>query len=183
MKIFELIDSMSCLTRWSQSHCTKKESVLEHTAFVAMYSYYMCCKYGIHNKGETLIKAIVHDIDEVVTGDIPTPTKYNNSRIREEIESIERVAAYDISTDIFDGDMYDYWSMAKDFGSDSGCIIAIADCAAVIYKIWQEINIGNKSFLKFIPNIKGALDKLESNVKVYFVEEIQYLRLIVEDLK
>lgn len=183
MKIFELIDSMSCLTRWSQAHCTKKESVLEHTAFVTMYAYYLCCKHDIENKEDTLIKAIVHDIDEIVTGDIPHPTKYNNKRIREEIEIIEQKAAHEISRLLFQNNMYDNWRKAKDLSSDSGCIVAISDCASVIYKIWQEINIGNKSFLKFIPNVKNALNKLSIDVKFKFMVDVEELILIVEDLK
>ena len=176
---------MACITRWSQVYSAKRESVLEHTAFVALYSYQMCCKYKIQGKERelTLIKALVHDVDEVVTGDIPTPTKYDNDTIRNEIEILERGAAAGISSAAFKGDMFQYWCSAKNITTESGCIIAISDAAAVVYKIWQETSVGNKSFKQFIPNIDKALLKIEAKVMPVFIPEIAILRLFLEELK
>ena len=58
---------------------------MEHTGFVCLFTYTMCEEINsvspdAHklNTGKALKKAIVHDIDEVITGDIPRPTKYYN---------------------------------------------------------------------------------------------------------
>jgi len=174
LKIFNMIDSMSCVTRWSQAHCTKNESVLEHTAVVAFYAFYLCSKHGI-NPGQSLLKALVHDVDEITTGDIPNPTKYNNPRITEEIRKIEITSACEISDQIFNGLMITPWKEAKNLDSESGCIIAISDLAAVSYKIWQEVNIGNNSFKKFIPNVNDAYGKLYINIQKKFITDIDDL--------
>ena len=72
---FDVIDSLSALTRYSQAHNITRESVLEHTAFVTIFGASLCERIG-HDPKIVLQRAIVHDIDEIVTGDIPPTTKY-----------------------------------------------------------------------------------------------------------
>jgi len=181
LKIFKFIDDLSNLSRWSQAYCAKNESVLEHTGFVALYSLSICYKYKIH-PDQVLIKALVHDVDEVITGDIPTPTKYANPKILSEIRKLEDDAAKLISDELFEGKIFKKWKDSKDLNTDSGCIIAIADCAGVVYKIWQEVNVGNKSFLQFIVNIERALYSLYDNVKPIYRDEIKILLRLLGEL-
>lgn len=180
--IFDVINKMSSLRRWSQAHCNRPESVLEHTAVVAMYSLHLASKHEA-NIGVVLQKAIIHDVDEIVTGDIPTPTKYANGDILHEIKKLERVAALEICNGSFFNGVFHQWENAKDLSTESGCIIAIADHAAVVYKIKQEVEIGNRSFLEFRDNIHQALQRIKPKVWEQFIEDIDILIGILGDIK
>ncbi len=62
------------LVRWTIVETTKKQSLAEHSFNVAMIARAMCKALGIPD--EKVIKAALeHDLDEIHTGDIPTPTK------------------------------------------------------------------------------------------------------------
>ena len=143
---------------------------------------HLAIKHGI-DPGEVLQKAMIHDIDEVVTGDIPTPTKYDNVGILGEIRKLERKAAGDICNRVFDGNTFKLWDDAKDYKTDSGNIIAIADLAAVVYKIQQEVNRGNKSFILFIENIRDALMICRELSSSLYIDDIDELITTVEDIK
>lgn len=184
MKIFDLINDMSNISRWSQVHCNRNESVLEHTAFVAIYSLYLGCKYSRQVDLKFVMKAaLVHDMDEVVTGDIPRPTKYYNAETREMFEQQEREAMAKIDTQIFGGYVYSSWLHAKG-NTPSGSVAALADCAACIYKMWQECMSGNKGLLKFKENIEISLREIGARENAVFLDtEIEQLKAILSSLE
>ena len=93
IKLFSISQSMSAIKRYSQLHLLKSESVMEHTGFVCLFAYILCEKINSVsdeedklNIGIALEKAVIHDIDEVVTGDIPRPTKYYSKKSSEVFE-------------------------------------------------------------------------------------------------
>ena len=78
VKLFSVSQGMSAIQRYSQLHLLKSESVMEHTGFVCLFTYTLCEEINSVSSpndkldvGMALQKAIVHDIDEVITGDIP----------------------------------------------------------------------------------------------------------------
>lgn len=65
--------------RWSTVHLTHRQSLAEHSFNVAMIAMDLSSRiFGEHPAGllDQIVRyALVHDLDEVITGDIPTPTK------------------------------------------------------------------------------------------------------------
>ena len=161
MKIFKLIDGLSNVRRWSHAYCHKPESVLEHTAVVSI----IALAIGSHcseevNTAKLLARSLLHDMEEVVTGDIPNPTKYHNSRISAEFEDI---AAQEIAEMYFGDWAYTTWRSAKDT-SIEGEIVRIADAAAVVIKIQQEKALGNNAFKAFEENVWNSLLDIKQNI-------------------
>ena len=70
--------------RWTLVNTAKDQSIAEHMFNVAMIARHICAKAGIHGdeQNQITMAALLHDIDEVVTGDIPAPTK---GRIRHQL--------------------------------------------------------------------------------------------------
>lgn len=163
-------------------HCIKDESVLEHTGFVVMYSLYLCTKHGIDPR-ESVIKATVHDMEESEVGDISTPTKYANPNITHEIQILEESSAMRISHEIFSGKMHMYWVDAKDLDTESGCIVAIADLAAVAYKMRQEVDLGNSTFKRLIPRVYNSAKGLKETVKNKFIGDVADILDIIEEIR
>jgi len=161
LKIFNLINELSNIGRWSQAHCNRRESVLEHTAFVSMFALHLTTYIDCDTE-EVLRRAIIHDVDETITGDIVTTTKYNNSALTEELMNLEVKAAAEISELYFNSELLFSWRNAKD-DSIEGDIIKVSDAAGVVYKIWQEVRSGNIEFLKYKDNIIFSLENISVN--------------------
>lgn len=149
--LFRLLSKLSNVHRYSTNFLVKPESVLEHTGSVAILAASIGLfirKYKDHtlNIELLLLKAILHDIEESETGDIPRTTKYHNSRILDglmsfENESIDKIIKY---TKI--PNLHLFWSSSKQ--GPEGIIVSIADLMCVTYKLYEEIVKLNNYSLK-----------------------------------
>ncbi len=173
VKLFSVSQGMSAIQRYSQLHLLKSESVMEHTGFVCLFTYTMCEEINsvspdAHklNTGNALKKAIVHDIDEVITGDIPRPTKYYND---DSIALFEKMAEAGIDQiinelQIDDLDMKNDWKQSK--SGREGAIVAFADLSSVVYKLWEEIiMLGNRKLFRQSKEVSKYMMNFEKKIK------------------
>jgi 5'-deoxynucleotidase YfbR-like HD superfamily hydrolase len=175
IKLFSISQSMSAIKRYSQLHLLKSESVMEHTGFVCLFTYILCEKINSVsdeedklNIGIALEKAVIHDIDEVVTGDIPRPTKYHSKESSKIFENIADDGIKQIISELdlgFQSRIELNWKTAKD--DSEGAIVALADLASVVYKLWDEvILLGNKKLIlqgkqvfTYVQNLSKEIEK------------------------
>jgi len=176
LDIFSMASSLSSMQRYSQTFLNKRESVLEHTGFVVLF----CCLVAqeLLARGRQvdvallLSKAALHDIDEIITGDIPRPTKYFDEETRKKFEKIEIVGMSKLIEKMtLQQSTFDIWKNSKE--CYEGSIVAIADVAAVVYKGWEEIGLlGNNNFLHNTTNLAAHLEKLLLSLDDEFLIEI-----------
>ena len=202
VKLFSISQSMSSINRYSQINLLHPESVLEHTAFVCLFTYMVCEKInskcpGKVDIGEALKKATLHDIDEVITGDIPRPTKYFSNDSKEIFDKIASNGINQIVKELELNDqesstrIKDIWKSSKD-GLD-GKIVALSDLAAVVYKIWEEVCLLNnkklvlqgKQVYGYIEEFSYELEKsdLSSDQKLIFDDIVSQLLNIAFEIK
>ncbi len=91
---FAYLARMKLIDRWSLMRCTQRENVQEHSLQVAIIAHALCLIKNKHFGGmvspdHVALRAIFHDVTEVLTGDLPTPVKYFNSEIRSAYLAIE----------------------------------------------------------------------------------------------
>ena len=148
-KINKVSGQLASIDRYSQTRLMNPESVLEHTGFVCFCSLMIGKELErageVIDFGELMIKATVHDLEEVVTGDIACPTKYWDDRITREIKRVEREAGRKVLYDIDpSGELFTFWDTSKH--DKEGFIVALADKLAVVYKVNQEtMEFGNQT--------------------------------------
>ena len=125
---------------------SRPESVLEHTGMVVLLCYLI--RNQIFRElqidipiGRLLAKATVHDIDELVTGDLPRPTKYSSPEVRAALTKLERSGVAKVAALINDQSIEEHHLRAKD--GDDGLIVSIADLLCACYKIWDEVIMQN----------------------------------------
>jgi len=159
IKVFSISQSMASIRRYSQLHLVKPESVMEHTGFVCLFTYLLCEEINSVSGekvdiGLALQRAVVHDIDEVVTGDIPRPTKYFSETSKKVFDEIAESGVDQIIDELDVWELPDEaisklrknWVEAK-LGRE-GFLIALADLSSVVFKIWDEvILLGNKKLI------------------------------------
>lgn len=199
----DLMSDMSKISRYSQSHLAQNESVLEHTGFVAMLAFFIGNEINIAeyeedgeglpmqdsvNLGGLLSRALMHDVDEVITGDLPRPTKYNNEALRREIEKVERANMISITRNLGSSDLFYAWRDAKD-DTIAGAIIRLCDTIAVLHKIRQEFFVfGNSDILGHVKGIGQGLASQRSiatrrgfRAIIPYIDEAELIRLELVD--
>lgn len=67
------------IKRWTVVNTARQQSVAEHTCLVFFLAVEIATRLGVKWNSDTAreigMKAMLHDIDEIYTGDIPTPAK------------------------------------------------------------------------------------------------------------
>lgn len=170
----KLYRQVSSVRRYSTIHLCKDENIAEHSMHVAMLCEIVGSKvidklkaegnYHCENidLGRCIKLAIFHDLDEIITGDIPRATKYHSESMHEAASKLAENAQNQISR-IFGIScrLMDYKSSAS---KDSIALIKACDFLSVVLKIYWELELGNLDARDMIPEIsKYALELSESN--------------------
>ena len=94
---FAMVARMKHITRWGLMKNTMRESLTEHSFDTAVIAHALAeignTYFGKQiDAGQIAAVALFHDTPEILTGDMPTPVKYNNPDIREAFRSVEFAA-------------------------------------------------------------------------------------------
>ena len=163
------IKGLSNIHRYSMASLSVDETVLEHSAMVAM----ICLDIGGSidlgvNMGMLLTKALIHDVEESVTGDIPHMTKHISAEVSDALRVMEASA---IKTIFKDSDALQVaWVTAKSGGE--GSIVEFADAFVVLVKFYDEIIVrGNKSMIPLLsPTTFDTCHRRINNVIITYGE-------------
>ena len=94
---FAYISRMRFIQRWALMRNTAPENVQEHSHQVAVLAHALAVirneRFGGRvDAGAVAAAALDHDASEILTGDMPTPIKYDNPAIRKAYKDVETVA-------------------------------------------------------------------------------------------
>lgn len=89
-----LLARLKYIPRWSLMRQNVEEDLAQHTSEVALIAHTLCLlannKFGHRvNSEKVTVAALYHDVSEILTGDMPTPVKYNNPQIMTAYKAIE----------------------------------------------------------------------------------------------
>ncbi len=171
LESFKLVHGMDTTRRYSNSRLIIDESILSHTACVALLSsllYDIAVEASpelskVTDKAVMLTNALVHDTPEVVTGDLPRSIKYWNESISAAYEEVEQEAAESIykSLGISDRLAEIYADGAINAKNDlNGVFIRISDMISVSYKLYSEVLLLNNPGI--LLTCRGMSDHLTS---------------------
>ena len=94
---FPMITRMRYINRWGLMRNTRLENIQEHSHQVAVLAHALAViqnRYfgGQIDPGQVAVAALYHDASEILTGDMPTPIKYDNPDIQSAYKQVEAVA-------------------------------------------------------------------------------------------
>ena len=96
MPDLKLRDVYRCthVERWNVVDTVRRQNVAEHQYLVALVVDRYCTLLGLGPsvRGEAVVTALKHDLAEVLTGDVPTPTKRH---LNGSFEELERSVTFD----------------------------------------------------------------------------------------
>lgn len=176
--------------RYSLMYQIKEESLADHIADVGVLSYLLTLRFNSYgenlNVGDILEKVLLHDLDEVLTGDIPRSTKYYSDAGLNAMRGV----ALDAITKLAEGltgseGLVEKWKSAKQ--GKEGSVLVLSDMLCVARKVVTEVKIlGNGYFLKvayeMIDNLTELKKELESGELSKFNEDSRaYINQLIHD--
>lgn len=161
--LLEVLNQASNVNRYSRDFMHKRENLLEHMGFMATFCYIVGLRLrenGHHVSISVLLeKAIMHDFEEILSGDVTRRTKHSSKQVSEGLKQYEEHCMRILQTAL-KVNIFGIWKHAKD-DTLEGRIVKIADFAAVVYKCMVEVAmLGNKSFARVAREVSEEMEKM-----------------------
>lgn len=141
----------SHIVRYSTIPVHHQESVAEHSFYVALYTTLMgralSCEPSI--VGAAVQYALIHDIDECLTGDFLRSFKYSDPLLTKAIHSGAEQAAGRILQELGDPSLLGYWVDAKSHRA-SGMLVRFADFLSVGSYLFREASLGSAYAIRML---------------------------------
>ncbi len=187
---FAYLARMKFIQRWGLMRNTRTENIQEHSLQVAMVAHALAvmsnARFGASVDPErTALLAVFHDAEEVITGDLPTPIKYFNPRVKEAIDSLESVAKQRLS-DMLPDDLrsaYEPLLFERDDDAAHWRLVKLADKLCAYLKCLEEAKAGNREFERAEATIRASLEALDEPVVEAFIDTfVPSFRLTLDEL-
>ena len=154
---------------------TAPENVQEHSHQVAVLAHTLAVirneKFGGSiDAGAVAVAALYHDASEILTGDMPTPIKYDNPAIRQAYKDVESVAERKL-LDMVPAELRRaYEPVLTDVGGDTERLVKAADKLSAYIKCVEELKAGNLEFREAAAQTRAALESYDLPEVAYFLE-------------
>lgn len=172
---YALINRMKYIRRWCLMRANYDENLFEHSFQVAVIAHALSLiknkKFGGNVDADFVATAaLFHDSSEVITGDMPTPVKYNNPALKAAYKDLEKTADEKLLSmlpDFLREEYEKYFNV--DISSDEGRLIKAADKISAYIKCVEETLSGNGEFAIAEKTTLNAIDVDLPEVK-YFMD-------------
>lgn len=174
---FAHLSRLKLINRWPLMRNVRTENVSDHSLQVAFVAHALAIiknKYfnGHVNPERIALLAMYHDASEVITGDLPTPTKYYNPQITTEYKKIEKIAQNKLINMLPQELQDDFRTLIDDdfYDETEKNIVKQADALCAYLKTIEELSAGNNEFRLAEQRLKKTLSERGSPEMDYFLE-------------
>ncbi len=176
---FAMAGRTKYINRWGLKRNLLPENVKEHCMDTALLAHGLALIareiYSVDvDPAHVTVVALLHDLPEVLTGDMPTPIKYYNTVIRETYGEVEDAAKKRLTAMLPDALAPLYESLLSEDTEDGRVkrIIKAADKLAAYIKCIEERKAGNHEFGRAEQQIRLILGDLCQDLPElrYFIE-------------
>ena len=152
---FAMLSRMKYINRWSLMRNSRVENISEHSHEVAVIAHALAL-IGNKRLGKSLnteraaLLGLYHDSTEILTGDMPTPVKYNDTAIRSAYHHLEDQAA-EVLLSKLPADLREeyesfFWPVEED--AYLWKLVKAADKLSALIKCLEEGKVGNREFVQ-----------------------------------
>ena len=172
---FALISRMRYIDRWALMRNTAQANIQEHSHMVAVLAHALAViqnQYfgGQVDPGQAAVAALYHDATEIITGDMPTPVKYDNPDIREAYHAVEAVAARRLLSMLPEELRPVYAPYLTDGDPELHALVKAADRLSAYIKCLEELKAGNLDFKQAARQTRASLEANPLPALGYFME-------------
>lgn len=177
-----LLARMKYITRWSLMRAARPESLSEHTADTALLAHILCL-VATRILGESreeicpervAVAALYHDAPEILTGDLPTPVKYQTEAMRRACKALERTGAETMARLLpaeLQGEMAG-WLRGETLTPAEKKLLKAADRLSALIKCLEEGAAGSHEFDAARAAQETALHEMGCPAAEYFMQHM-----------
>ena len=186
---FAYISRMRFIQRWALMRNTAPENVQEHSHQAAVLAHALAVirneKFGGGvDPGLVAAAALYHDASEILTGDMPTPIKYDNPAIRSAYKDVEAVAEHKLLNMLPEELQACYAPILTDVDPEVERLVKAADKLSAYIKCVEELKAGNAEFREAAAQTRKALEGYGLPEVSYFLETfMESFSLTLDELK
>ncbi len=172
-----LLSRMKYINRWGLMRNDRNETLSEHVVEVAIIAHLLALiSRDVLGESDVCpnrvaVAALYHDASEILTGDMPTPVKYNNETLKNAYHELERESAKTLSTMLPQPLQQTLRAqlLGDDLNSRETVLLKAADVLSAWVKCIEEENSGNTEFASAKKQQKEKLARLNCAAADYFV--------------
>ena len=177
--------------RWGLKRNSRTENVQEHSHEVAVIAHGLALIRnevfgGNVDVNKIAVIALFHDASEVLTGDLPTPIKYFNPKIKEAYQAIERVAEEKLveMLPMALKNEYSKLLLQNDLDEDERNIVKYADLISAYIKCVEEVQASNNEFAVAKSKVGNMLKQINApEVDYFFTHFVPSYGLTLDELQ
>ena len=174
-----LVSRIKYIPRWSLMRQSRQEYLAEHTTEVMQIAHTLAAvakeKFGVEvDEKNIVLCGLYHDISEILTGDMPTPVKYNDVVLKRAYKDMERKAT-DKMIETVDPAIKEHIShfvKADILNEREHKILKAADKLSALIKCMEELQCGNSEFKLAYESTKKSLEEMQLPEVNYFMENM-----------
>ena len=175
-EFYALLGRMRYITRWGLMRNSFSENIQEHSHQVAVLAHALALiRRDILNlpapdPDRCAVAALYHDASEILTGDMPTPIKYDNPAIRKAYKEVEAVAEEKLLHMLPEEFQPVYAPILTVMDPETERLVKAADKLSAYIKCVEELKAGNSEFRDAAAQTRAALEEYELPEVTYFLE-------------
>ncbi len=150
---FAMISRMKYIDRWALMRNTENESLDSHSKEVAVIAHALAVignkRFAkTYNADRAAVLGLYHDAHEIITGDMPTPVKYQNDDILVAFKAVEDSANEKLLNKLPEDLREEFGSLLTGENEDEDLLVLIkaADRLSALIKCIDERKAGNTEF-------------------------------------
>ena len=186
---FAMLSRMKYIDRWALMRNTENESLDSHSKEVAVIAHALALignkRFGKnYNADRAAVLGLYHDAHEIITGDMPTPIKYQNKDILEAFRGVEELATERLVSLLPDDLKDEFYSALTGKGDEELLpLVKAADRLSALIKCIEERKAGNSEFKKAEVATKKKIMKEDiPEVKVFMEEFLPAYELTLDQM-
>lgn len=175
-EFYALMGRMRYITRWGLMRNTFSENVQEHSHQVAVLAHALALirreLLGLPgpDPDRCAVAALYHDASEILTGDLPTPIKYDNPQIKQAYKQVERAAGKRLLELLPQALRSCYEHLVLEDDEEVLPIVKAADKLSAYIKCLEEQKAGNREFDSAELQIRSAMEQMHREELEWFLE-------------
>ncbi len=177
-QFYAMLSRMKYINRWSLMRNTREENLSEHSFDVAVLAHALAVitnkRFGGHvDEAQCVMMALYHDTSEIITGDLPTPVKYDNPTLRDAYKQLESVASQKLLSMLPEDLQPSYRLFFEEENSENieQRIVKAADKLAALIKCIEELHQGNLDFAKAKLSTERSIREMHLPAADCFLDE------------
>jgi len=169
---FAIVSRMKYIERWALMRNARDENLSEHSLEVAMIAHALCVianvRYGrTLDANRAAVVGLYHDASEIITGDMPTPVKYRNERLRGAYKEVENEAERELLATLPDDLRPAFEQVFSMWAEDSDDVylhelVKAADKLSAYIKCLEEESSGNVEFRTAAASTLASLEEMRA---------------------